>query len=480
MALFVLVVVLGAGFAVYDFASSQGPCRPDRATQTTTQLGPPSTFGAVTEYNLPGTSPWANGITVAGDGAVWFGEQGLPGVAHLDPRTGILVEYRWPCYPSSKNGGPVSSIWGIAIWNGRVWAADGDSNRLVGLDPGDESTTYLNTSSAKFPYLLAPANDGSLWFTALTSPATLGRLGQDLGVTVYSVAGLGHQEPIQVQLVNSSYAYLVALNPYNSSDSGLYSFNPRPTGSVISASRVGGDFKLLFPQSLSVSGGSVWVAQHLPSNVLGYDVSAGEWTVYPTSTVSYESSTLPYFIQVNGTVVWFNEHYANRMALLDPKAGILTEYSESNPPVSNATHIQNDLTIAATQAGAWFTSTSGNYVGFVSLKPPNFSISPVGSNRETLPPGGSFRATFRVTGNWSVPLSVRVSDSEVLTSVPKLISITATPSNLPSHECGSCTPVDFVVSVNASSSLQPGRYTLAVTVTEGLVYQTAYLFLTVP
>jgi streptogramin lyase len=369
-----------------------------------------------------------------------------------------------------------------------VWAADGDSNRLVGLNPVDGSTTYVNASSARFPYLFAPASDGSLWFTALTTPATLGRLGQDLSVTAYHVAGLGHQEPIQLQFVNSSYAYLVALDPYNSTDSGLYSLDPRPTGSMISASRLGGEFRLFFAQSLSVSEGSVWVAQHLPSNVIEFGRSTGNWTVYPTSANPVKSvnprsnaseTTLPYFIQVNGSRVWFNEHYANRIALLDPKAGTLTEYSEANPPVLNLTHIQNDLTIAAAHSGVWFTSMSGNYVGFVGAGAPAFSVAAAGSNQEKLLRGGSLTATFRAAGNWSTPLLVSVSDSEDLTSVPKLISITSRASNLPNHQCGSCAPVDFVVSVNASSSLQPGRYTVAVTVTDGLVYQTAFLFLTV-
>jgi streptogramin lyase len=479
VALIVLVIIAVAGFAAYDLAFLQGPCQTTKSTMSTSTLSRPTVFGPVTEYNLPNGSRWANGVTSAPDGSVWFGEQATPGLGHLDPGSGTLVEYRWPCYQTSKSGGPVASIWGVTIWNGRVWAADGDSNRLVGLDPGDGSTVYVNSSSARFPYLLAPAPDGSLWFTALSSPAKIGRLGQDQSLTVYSVSGLGRQEPIQIEFVNSTLAYLVALDPVNATDSGLYSFNPVAGDSSISTSKVGGGFSLFYPQALSVSGTSVWVAQHLPSNVLRYDSAAGNWTVYPTSTVGYESYTLPYFIQAEGPMVWFNEHYGNKIAMLDPLGGTLTEYSEANPPVTNGSQIQNDLTIAATPTGVWFTSTTADYIGFAKSSGSPFSIAVSGSNRMTLSPGGAFNASLELSGSWSAPLSVKFSDSELLTSVPKLISITANNASLSSRECSSCPPVVLVVTGVASSAIQPGRYTVAVTAFDGLVYQTAYLFLNV-
>jgi virginiamycin B lyase len=479
VAIGVLVIVLVAGFAVYGLAVLQAPCQPVKASQSTSTLSGPTVFGSVTEYSLPNGPKWANGVAAAPDGSVWFGEQATPGLAHLDPVSRTLVEYRWPCYQTSKTGGPVASIWGVAIWNGKVWAADGDSNRLVGLDPGDGSTVYVNSSSARFPYLLAPAPDGSLWFTALSSPARLGRLGLDQSLTVYSVSGLGSQEPIQIQFVNSTIAYLVALNPSNATDSGLYSFNPAGSNSNITAARVGGGFSLFYPQALSTSGTSVWVAQHLPSNVLRYEVASGNWTVYPTSIVSYERYTLPYFIQSEGSLVWFNEHYGNKIAMLDPAQGTLTEYSEANPPVSNSSQIQNDLTFAATPMGAWFTSTTADYVGFVRASGPSFSVAVSGSNRMSLSPGGTLNASLMVSGSWRSTLSLKFSDSELLTSVPKLISITASNFSIPARDCGTCSAIGIGVTVVASTSILPGRYTIAVTLSDGLLDQSAYIFVTV-
>jgi streptogramin lyase len=472
----VVVIVLVAALAVYAAYTLQGPCQPVKASETTTNQLKSTTFGAVTEYSLPNPSHWANAITALPDGSVWFGEQALPGVGHFNPTTGTLVEYKWPCYPTSKTGGVVSSIWGIKVWNGKVWAADGDANRLVGLDPADGTVTYVNTTSAQFPYLLAVAPDGSLWFTSLSAPAKLGRLGLDLGLSLYSVAGLGHKEPIQILFVNSSLAYMAALNPYTSTDSGVYSFDPRNPGPTIMVTKVGGDFRLLFPDSVSVAAQTVWVAQHYPSNLLGYNSVNGSWTIFPTPTLSYENTTLPYFVEASGSRVWFNEHYANKIALLDPAGGRLTEFSESDPPPSNSSGIQNDLTIAATSRGLWFTSVTGNYIGFVDggFKP-GFSIAVVGSNSADLAAGGNLTARFEVSGSWSGPISVHFADSEGFTSFPRLISIQADRETI-----GAGTgPITLSVTISAKSNLQPGRYTVGVTVTDGLLYQTAYFFLDV-
>lgn len=225
---------------------------------TTTSQLKATTFGAVTEYALPRAGDWANAIMVGSDGAVWFGEQALPGVAKFDPSSRALVEYMWSCYPKAKSEGPTTSIWGIAPWNGMVWATDGDRNRLIGLNPADGSLTYVNTTTAEFPYQLAPALDGSLWFTSLSEKAMLGRLASNLSLSVYPVSGLQSQEPIQVLFVNSTLAYTVALDPLSSTGAGgLYSFDPRTMTGTIQAQRVGGNFTLFDPDSLTMAGDKI-------------------------------------------------------------------------------------------------------------------------------------------------------------------------------------------------------------------------------
>ena len=175
-----------------------------------------SSFGAVTEYELPAPSRWSNAISVAPDGSVWFGEQSVPGVGHLFANNGTLVEYAWPWTGEANQGSCdfKTSIWGIAVWNGMVWGTDGDRNALVGLNPDSGALKIVNiTGQGSFPYTLTAGPDGALWFTMLApapAPAVIGRMTPDYQVTIFKIAGYNADIPTQVQFVNSTYAYYVA------------------------------------------------------------------------------------------------------------------------------------------------------------------------------------------------------------------------------------------------------------------------------
>jgi len=477
----VVAVVVVAGLTAFALSSlgrqGSAPCAlPRGAVATRSQLHSVQ-FGAVEEYALPQPSRWSNAITLAPDGSVWFGEQAVPGVGHLF-LNGTLVEYPWP----SSKGAPAGScgyrtgIWGIEPWNGMVWAADSDENALIGVNPTSGTTTVVNvTGMAPEPYTLAIGPDGSLWFTTLSQRAVLGRLLPNLTATAYPVNVSNGEVPLQIQFVNSSYAYFVALNPLKPYGH-LYSFDPAVSGKAIDAVQVGGRFQILEPASVTASGSSVWMTQHGASDVVEYDTSTGNWTVFPTSTANYTATTLPYFIEAQGQEVWFNEHYANRIALLGPDRETLTEYSEANPPIENGSFIQNDLTIAPGDGGLWFTSVTGNYIGFVngSVRDP-FSLMLLGTDSATVARGATANLTLLVDGSWPGPLRVQASDSEDYGSVPDMIRIVPSAQHL---QQGSG-PTQFQVAVTPETGISPGRYTVAVTVSDGLLSQTVYFFLNV-
>jgi streptogramin lyase len=493
-ALLLVAVVAVASVGAYEvfFSAGQAAC-------PTVQSGAPlksqvasSTFGAVTEYGMPGKSRFPNAITVASDGSVWFAEQNIPGVAHLFPSNGTLVEYAWPGYPRVSPPDCVRPVVvsGIAIWNGRVWGADEFGSAVVGVNPKDGSSVSVNTTISinttvrgDYPYWLAVGPDGALWYTSDDSPATLGRIQPDMSVSVVSLNGMGEDVPLQLEFVNSSLAYIDAINQSENQTThacvctgDVFAFDPSNVGPVISPVRVGGGHILLLPTSVSYSEGSLWVAQHVAASVVRYDLSTMAWTTYPTSLVSYEGTTIPLEIQSVGDRVWFSEHYANKIGLIDPAAGTLTEYSESNPPADNYTQIQNDEAIAATSGGVWFTSLTGNYVGFVdSSYDPRFTVSASGAAVATVAPGGDASFTVRVAGSWSQPMKVSVSDSENVQSTPQLIRIVPSTALIQPG----ASSFDLGVEVTVGQATKAGSYTLAVTVTNGEVQESAYLFVVV-
>ncbi|HEY6283610.1 MAG TPA: hypothetical protein VIW22_06770, partial [Nitrososphaerales archaeon] len=315
------------------------------------------------------------------------------------------------------------------------------------------------------------------------TPAKLGRISTDMTLTTVSLAGLGSDEPLQLGFVNSTLAFLSTINQsINSSthscvcNGHIYSFNPSLTSATITPLLVGDGFKLLLPISASYSSGSLWVTQHSASNVVRYDIGAKSWTTYPTSSVAWSPINPAYVIEATKGGVWFNEHYANKISLLNPGTGTLTEYSESNPPASNYTDIQNDLSIAATDGGLWFTSLSGNYLGFVSSGyDPGFHVSVSGTNTAAIAPGGHASFTLNVTGSWSGPMAVTTSDSEVGSSKLNLIQVIPGVSAIPVG--GS--PYSLGVKIVVDQKIHAGGYTIAVTLTNGGVQQTVYCFVIV-
>lgn len=300
---------------------------------------------------------------MAPDGSVWFGEQAVPALAHFYATNGTLVEYTLPgAYPVNSAPGfscaDKTDIWGVASWDGRVWASDSAQNRLVGLSP--ENATFRVVSLEKSdsgPYTLTPGPGNTLWFTQIGS----GQIGTLFGngtvaensvhvpeylndtPTPVEVQGV----PAQIAFANSSVGYYVDASPLING-SPLFEFNPQH----FSPQRIGAaNLTLSDPDSLSLGDGGIWLAQHADSSLAFYDTSGHAWAVYPTSTVPYIGTTLPYFVETNGSSVWFNEHYGNRIAVLDPSTRSLTEYSVSDPQASNMSQLANVLTFAAGGGG---------------------------------------------------------------------------------------------------------------------------------
>lgn len=481
----VLAVLVGA--ALYAAVASgflgpraANPCEPlGGATELRTTLSH-SNVTAIAEWQLPGPSRYPNAVAAAPDGSVWFGEEAVPGVAHLYPANGTLVEYAWPsAAPVVRGSCPFkTSIWGVALWRGMIWGTDGDGNVLVGLNPSNGSSVVLPLPlNNSFPYTLSVGPDGALWFTALAQRAYIGRVSTSLAVSMYPVLQNTAQVPSEIQFVNSTFAYFSTLDPTQANASGVYSFDPQDVAGGVTPTRVGGNTTLYELTSVSSTQSAVWAAQHATSEVAGYNLGSREWTFYPTSIEGYTNVTLPYFVRASGATVWFNEHYANRIAELEPApVGTLTEYSEANPPIGNGTQVQNDETIALVPGGLWITATTGNYVGLASASyAPSFRMSVQGSNSVELSLSRNATVQLLVTGSWKTSLNVSASDSERYDAEPRLIGIALNATAVPAGagEKG------LTVRLTLKGALTPGGYTVAVTVSDGLILQTDYIFVAV-
>lgn len=481
----VLAVLLFLGTAVVGYYTFFAPVPATTATSSTTSTTSsscagtapvtgeklsPTTFGAVTEYQLgPNRTP--GGFAVAPDGSVWFGEWGLPGVAHLY-QNGTLTEYKWP-YANSNVAicGQQTNIWGVALWNGSVWGADQWNHRLVAVNPSTGKTEVINLTKDVTPYTLS-VGDGDLWFTVNAAPGVVGRVSPNSAAVQYlDLPNNTQTESIYTLFKNSTLGYVLTIDLTTFSPK-LYSFNPSEANPTFTPA--GGNQTLYEPSSLALGEGGIWATEHDASAMAFLNATTNQWTIYPTSTVPYVPVVLTYFDGSNGTAVWFNEHYSNRMGVITGDGRYLTEYSITNPPIFNITTIlenYNMVTMGLATDGAWFAAATAGIVGFVngSYHPP-FSIS-TNSTSVQLAPGGSTTVGVQYTGN--VPgsnLSLQFEDNENQTGTPSQISFT--PGTVSTSQSGTSS---FVLTLSATNTLQPGTYIGGITVTNGSIYRTVYV-----
>ena len=460
-----LAALLSASLLYLAFVFTAVPsCGTVLGPATVSQFKLPSLhFDGVTKFRLPGDE-FPNGITVASDGSVWFGEQDVPGVGHLF-ENGTMVQYAWPINYSPST----TAIWGVAQWNGRIWASDALGAQIISLDPTTSTVYAIKLSNPNaFPYTLTVGMDDALWFTELYG-SNLGRVDAKCTLTEYPISSNLGGTPTQIEFENSTFGYYLDVGNATSGLGQVLSFStthfaPQPFG---------GSFRPVAPTSLTLVPDGLWVAQHASSNLAYYDFKTHAWSQYPTTPVSYIETTLPYFVAANGSLVWFNEHYANRMAVIDTTRGLLTEYSLSNPPANKTIQIDNALTFALGKDKVWFTELTANYVGYIDAAyRPTFTIS--GSREDQsieLKPGGNVTLNFTVSGFSSRPLSFKFADTENFTSQPDRIMMSASVAEIKLLN----NQTTIAITIKTGSTLSPGDYILLVSVTDGSTNRGIYV-----
>jgi virginiamycin B lyase len=446
-----------------------------------TQLAPATTIGGVTEFALPTPIRDPNAPAIAPDGSVWFGEQSAAALGHFYPGNRTLVEYAWPYHytaPPSNGGfcGNKSDIWGVTLWNGKVWVSDTSGNQLISLDPstGQFSRIKIPTNNS-YPYTLTPGPNNTLWFPELFG-AKIGEVSANGTLHEYALPGGVNAAPTQIVFANSTTGFYDDVGEAGADNGGVYSFNLSHFSPVL----VGGQ-KLSEPSSITLASGALWVALHGSSSVGSYNFTTKSWSYYPTSYVVWPGgpvTTLPYFVNANGSQVWLNEHYGNRMAVIDPAGGSLVEYSESSSSVNGST-IVSALTFALGEGRAWFTEWTSNGLGYVNPDyDPGFHTSVTGNSTLVIDRGSSANVSFVVhDSTHQGSLSISFADSEALTSKPVNLTFSV-PSTTIFPPAGGESSV--TVTIAALQSLKPGTYWAILTATDGLTLESSFLKIVVP
>jgi len=441
-------------------------------------------FGAITEYTLPANRT-PSGVAVAPDGSVWFGEWGLPGVAHLFPN-GTVTEYKWryPDPASISNCQMATQIWGVALWNGSVWGSDFLYSRLVGVNPTTGQAQKIDLANGTTPYTLAVSPNNYLWFTESKLGAAIGRVSPTNGtVDYYNLPTAKYWESVYVLFRNDTVGYVLALDGVDPEIAQIYSFNP--SLSSPSFSPVGENQTLYAPTGLALGDGGIWATEHSASAMAFLNFTTDRWTIFPTSTVSYTPWVLTYFDGSNGSAVWFNEHYGNKIGVIYDGATRLTEYAVDDPPIGNFTTLLTDVNTLTVGLGGnrlWFTQWSSGVVGFVNTAySPPLSISAsttaggTPASAVSISAGGSTQLQLQLSGQSSSNVSLKFADNEFDNGTAKSIAFTPSIAALPSLN-GTRT---VALNISVASTLAAGEYVAAITLTNGLVLSSVYVTITV-
>lgn len=451
---------------------SAGPVKDKQLSNTT--------FGAVTEFTLPTPYTSPNAITVAPDGSVWFGENGMPGLGHLFPN-GTLTEYKLPFESSLPQNvcGDRAQIWGVALWDGGVWATNENQPVLEGIDPATGVVTNVTLRSGTQPYTVNVGPEGDLWITQLAGGPDLARVAPVTHQVQYlSLPGNDSWSTQYVVFANNTLGYALEIdaalaNSPTAVSSVLYSFNPQSSDPVFT--QAAPNATLYSPTSIALGEGGIWLTEHSGTGMAFFNTTSSKWTIFPTSTVPYVPETLTYFDGSNGTAVWFDEHFANQMGVISQDGRRLIEYSFSDPPVSSLQAITNTESMALAAGRTWFTQWTGNVVGFVNQSyPVPFVVSSQNSTIQ-LRAGSSEKIQVRLSGQSDSNLSFLFSDNEVFNGTAEGITFLPSTATFPSLD-GTQT---VSLTVSAANSIAPGNYTAAITVSDGLVRSSVFVTIVV-
>ncbi len=125
-----------------------------------------ATRAIITEYKLPRLHLAAHDIWGDSKGYLWYSPHRSPYVGRLDPKTGVVKEYRIPSVPGVHPG----THWLYVDKNDIVWLSDNWAHQLVRIDPATDEIRRIPLEGVEGMTLNTPMGgnhavdlDGYIW-----------------------------------------------------------------------------------------------------------------------------------------------------------------------------------------------------------------------------------------------------------------------------------------------------------------------------
>ncbi len=456
----------------------------------------------IQEFVIPTGCSEPVGITVDPNGNVWFAESAKRNIGKFDPNTKKFDEYALPDAKEQEKTMPVASIWSMKFDdNGNLWFPDVQANAIWKFDPNTSrfetykilTTTEFGTS---YPINFNFDKNGKIWFSEI--------YGKNIGMLDPSKVEHNTNSGI-IEL--SARVDLETLGPLAIDNEGNIWFTALTYPASGKLMKLEPEKKVFttfnMPEGVSSPvgiapdrDGNLWINDHGTSAFVKFNPETNTTSTYVTSlplrstsiggyekclTQPYGSSitcpglpvSLPYWNVVDSQGrIWFNEHQGNSIAVFDPATETLIEYFV---PTQNAgwaacedyvepCGIANPLQFTLAPDGkVWFTEWSESRIGMLDPNLPlPISLEISTSNKPNqVSHGETLTLNVGVTANEKLSSNVEMRISGTIVPTGRLFNITAEFSEEELTFDGPSTKT-VTLKLTPEDDLEPGNYRITV------------------
>lgn len=328
-------------------------------------ISPSSPAPVVTEFPVPTSGSWPDGITTGSDGALWFTETFSGKVGRITT-DGVITEYPVSPGPAGITAGPDGALW-FAEFVGKIGR----------ITTNGQLTEYPVLTASSGPTGIVTGPDGNIWFTEASANQTTNAIGQ------ITMSGMVTEYPVPTP--HSAPEWITA-----GPDGALWftELNGNKIGRIATNGTI---TEYTVPTTTQLSGivsgpdGALWFAENVGK--LGRITTTGAVTEYPATAAGLAAG--PGITVGPDGALWYGG--TGRMTT----AGVGTHYP--GPPFSSFPY-----GMAAGPDGAvWFTEYYGNNIARVALDPTTIVTPPLQGlwlSSATVSSGNTFNLTIALAG----------------------------------------------------------------------------------
>lgn len=429
----------------------------------------------IQEYSLPDDSG-PNALLVDKQGIVWISTSKPSLLLSFDPATNKVNTYEITNNSKQKIPNNNSTmVWTmVQDHDGAIWLSQLGINAVWKFMPQNNIFHWISLPDSA-PFQMKVGNQGEIWFSSINKN-TVGVIKKDQILSFFTgnktnPAGIfldGNTLWVSEVLLQKVAKYEIKNDTQDIKAISLLALYPKDNNTWF-----------LSPTDVFVKNNVLWLTEHETSFLTSYDTMTNKITRYPTSQNLYHTVTLPFWLRSsnNENNIWFNEHQGGKIGNFDLQKKSLTEYSiPSLPKDGYVTYPLNLATSPNDDEILWFSEWNTDKIGVIDgHKKIPFDIA-VYNKTLTLGPDETKSLLLYVNG--TNPISNNMLDLNASSSIEPDSSLGNLTVKYPAEKID-LTKTNLIQVLVQNNSVNPGNYTLGLSVSDGFVTKTVFVGITI-